>query len=95
MVDRIKLSMRIKNDALDLDIQSNINVALADLKRVGLKPALCVESTDNILIYKCCEFYCKWQFDFNRQGDRFEKAYSSLRDALSLDNEMVGGDENG
>lgn len=90
MLDKIKLSMRISNDALDNDISDNINVALADLMRVGIKATLCVVDTDDVLIYKCCEFYCKWQFNFNQQGERFEKAYAGLRDALSLDNEKIG-----
>lgn len=79
MLDKIKLSMRITHNMLDADIQQNIDACLLDLQRVGID-----SSKDTSLLTKACELYCKWQYDYQQKGERFEKNYNSLRDAMSL-----------
>ena len=82
MLDEIKLAMRIATNALDTDIQRNIDACLLDLKRVGVDI-----SKDNELLKKACELYIKWQYDFQLKGERFQKNYETLRDSMSLDND--------
>lgn len=84
MLERIKLSMRIFHTKLDTDITSNIDACMLDLKRVGISAAIAVATSEDALINKAAELYCKWQYDFNGKGEQFEKAYKSLRDSLSL-----------
>lgn len=84
MLKKIKLSMRISNNVIDDDINSNIDVCMLDLQRVGVHKTIAVKESEDALIYKAAELYCKWQFDYNGKGDKFEKAYINLRDALSL-----------
>lgn len=80
MREKIKLSMRISHNQLDDDIQGNIDACLLDLKRVGvLNP-----DTTDALILKAVEMYCKWQYDFDGKGERYEKAYVNLRIGLGL-----------
>lgn len=84
MLDKIKLSMRIFHNALDSDIKSNIGACMLDLRRVGVHETVAIDSSEDALINKAAELYCKWQYDYNGNGDKYEKAYNNLRDAISL-----------
>jgi len=84
MLDKIKLSMRIFHTMLDTDITSNIDACMLELKRVGVDPAIAVSDSEDALIIKAAELYCKWQYDFNGKGDQFKQAFENLRDSLSL-----------
>ena len=81
MLEKIKLSMRITHDKLDYDISANIDACLYDLTRVGVVTS---GKEEDPLIVKAVELYCKWQFDFDNAADRYERAYTALRDSLSL-----------
>ena len=84
MLEKIKLSIRRFHTMLDDDITSNIDACMLDLRRVGISAAIAVSTSNDALIIKAAELYCKWQYDFNGKGDQFEKAYNNLRDSLSL-----------
>lgn len=84
MLEKIKLSMRIYHTALDPDIESNIEVCMLDLQRVGVHESFAINTSKDPLISKAAELYCKWQYDFNGKGEQFMKAYEKLRDAISL-----------
>ena len=84
MLAKIKLSMRIFHNALDPDIESNIDSCMLDLKRVGVSATYADSGTSDALIQKAAELYCKWQYDFDGKGEQYQKAYEKLRDALSL-----------
>ena len=84
MLKKIKLSMRIYHNAIDTEIQSNIAACMLDLQRVGIAKTKAVDTSEDALIYKAAEIYCKWQNDFCGKGEKYEKAYKSLRDAISL-----------
>jgi len=84
MLEKIKLSMRIFHTMLDTDITSNIDACMLELKRVGVDPAIAVSDSEDALIIKAAELYCKWQYDFNGKGDQFKQAFENLRDSLSL-----------
>ena len=82
MLEKIKLSMRIFHNAIDSDIELNIDACMLDLRRVGIHEN--VLKTDDALIYKAAELYCKWQYDFGGKGDQYRQAFEKLRDAMSL-----------
>ncbi len=84
MLEKIKLSMRIFHNVLDSDMESNIAACLLDMQRVGVSEMIAVPSSEDALIGKAAELYCKWQNDFNGKGDQYRQAYEKLRDALSL-----------
>lgn len=84
MLEKIKLSMRIFHTMLDTDISSNIDACMLDLQRVGLSAEVATSGSEDALIVKAAELYCKWQNDFNGKGDQFQRAYENLRDAMSL-----------
>ena len=84
MLDRIKLSIRMFHNVLDLEIKSNIDACMLDLQRVGVNAEIAKNTSEDALIYKAAELYCKWQYDFNNKGDQYRQAYENLRDAISL-----------
>lgn len=79
LLNEIKLSMRLTNNALDDDIKRNIDACLLDLERVGVD-----KSKETELLNKACELYVKWQYDYQLKGDRYQKNYELLRDSMSL-----------
>ena len=89
MLEKIKLSMRIYHNVLDTDFLLNIAACMKDMQRVGISEAIAIDSSEDPLIIKAAELYCKWQNDFNQKGEQFKAAYESLRDALSLNDEYI------
>ena len=79
MLDKIKLALRISHNALDTEIEQNINTALLELSRVGVNP-----ENDNDLVCKCVELYCKFVYDFDGKGESYYNHFCKLRDSLSL-----------
>lgn len=91
MLEKIKLSMRIFHNAIDASIQSDIAACMSDLQRVGVHADAAVDSSQDALICKAAELYCKWQNDFNGKGEQHKQAYENLRDAISLCESYIGG----
>lgn len=84
MLEKIKLSIRRFHNKLDSEIESDLAACMFELKRVGVHENIAVITSQDPLIYKAAELYCKWQYDYNGKGEQFEKAFNNLRDALSL-----------
>ena len=84
MLEKIKLSMRIFHNAIDSDIEANIAACMLDLSRVGVGSGYADVNSEDPLIVKAAELYCKWQYDFNQKGEQYMLAYENLRNALSL-----------
>lgn len=86
MIEEVKTSLRIKSDALNDDISSDIETALLDMSRVGIDVSnvnIKDESTYDALILSCIKFYCKWTNNFLNRAEEWHKAYITLRDSMS------------
>lgn len=79
MVDAIKKTIRISHNGMDEEIADNIEVCRMKLTMVGV---YC--KNNDKLFQKACELYVKWQCDYQGKGERYEKAFYSLRDAMAL-----------
>lgn len=79
LLDDMKDRLRLSSNDLDDDITANISACEAELQRVGI-----VYDETSALIVKAVELYIKWQWDYLGKGDKFEKNFCDLRDALSL-----------
>lgn len=77
--EKIKLALRIRNNALDEDIKKNIDAALLEISRVGVD----IETIDS-LILMCVELYCKYVYNFENKGDKYFENFEKLRNSLSL-----------
>lgn len=80
MLNKVKLDLRITHGKMDADIQDNIEACKLDLKRVGINA---IDDTDPLII-KVVKLYVRSQYNFENEGDRYCKAYESMRDGLSL-----------
>ena len=89
MLEQIKMSMRIFHNVMDGDITKDIAASMKDMQRVGIAKDIATDSSEDPLIEKAAELYCKWQNDFEGKGDKYEKAYKNLRDSLSLCDDYI------
>lgn len=82
-IEAMRKRLRIKTNILDVDIEQNIQSAIAEMRRVGIA----VTDLSKPLVFTCAEFYCKWLMGFEGDGEKYEKAFEKVRDALSLSGE--------
>ena len=78
LLEKIKNSLRIKHNAIDEDIQEQIEACKLDLNRVGIKKI-------NALIIQITKLYVKWHLNYEGEADRYMKAYELMRNGMSLD----------
>lgn len=79
MFDKIKKALRLTGTALDGSLLQNIESCLDDLRDQDI-------DTDKIdvKVEKAVELYCKWQFNFNGEADRYERNYRAMLDQMSM-----------
>lgn len=83
MLDKVKLALRINNDAYDSEITSLINACKRELELVGIASSNFY--TSDYMITQAIILYCKANFGFdNSEADRYQKAYESLKSFLTL-----------
>lgn len=86
LVEEVKLRLRVKSTSFDGgEIQPLIDACKQDLKRVGIN----VDDTDP-LVKQAIVFYCKANFGFSEDSERYRAAYNSLRDSMALSGEYGG-----
>lgn len=84
MLQSVKLSLRISNNALDDDISELIEEARHDLMLSGISSEK-ANDHDDPLIKRAIKTYCKANFGFdNPDGKRFQLSYEMLKQHLSL-----------
>lgn len=81
MLDAVKSSLRIRNNALDLELIDLIESAKMDLSIAGVLKV----NEDDGLIKRAIILYCKANFGLdNKDSDKYQRSYEILRDRLSL-----------
>lgn len=89
MIGKIKKALRISNDFMDDEIEDTVRQCYADMNNKGI----CIYTSDgevresikeDPLVLACQKNYARWQFNFENQAERYEKAYKSMRNGLSL-----------
>lgn len=80
MLEKIKLDLRISHDDMDDDVQDNIDAALAEMARVGIA----LPEEEDALVVRAVKTYCRWQYNFEGEADRYRKAYEDLVSVMSL-----------
>lgn len=80
LTELVRLRLRIKSKDFDEgEIGPLISAAQADLKRVGVDL-----KADDPLLQQAVVLYCKANFGYSEDSDKFKLAYEGLRDALAL-----------
>lgn len=80
LIDDIKLSLRIKNTAYDKEIQDLIDACKIDLNIAGVEE---VDETEP-LTAQAIKLYCKGNFGYDENSDKFQQAYESLKTVMAL-----------
>ena len=89
MLEKVKLSLRINNNAYDSEIEILINACKRDLELVGIASSNFYNS--DYMITQAIILYCKSNFGFdNSEAEKYQKAYESLKSFLSLCPEYKG-----
>lgn len=83
VLDRVKLAMRYRNNMFDTEINGLTDACKADLVRLGVKETLIVSTDETIVHIMTC--YCKWQLNYQGDGEKWGNLYRELRQDLSLD----------
>lgn len=87
LCDEMRARLRIKSQAFDVaEIQPLIDACKADLARVGI-----TAGESEPLVKQAVAFYCKANFGFSEDSERYQRAYESLRDCMALSGDYGGG----
>lgn len=90
MLDRIKLSLRIKNNAFDSEIKDLIDAAKMDLKIAGVEKIEIDDEEEKLiivdpLIVRAITMYVKANFGWdNPDSEKLQQAYLMLKQHLAL-----------
>ena len=83
MLEKVKLALRYKNNLFDEEIKMYIEACKNNLALSGIyKERITVDDDSAVNVVIC---YCKWQLNFQGQGEKWEKVYKDLKTALALD----------
>lgn len=81
MLEKVKLSLRIKSDAFNTEISEMIEAAKLDLSISGINK---INEADP-LIQQAIKTYCKANFGLdNKDSEKYQKSYNMLKEHLSL-----------
>lgn len=81
MLEKVKLSLRIKHSKLDDEINDLIEACKIDLSISGVRK---IEETDPIII-RAVIIYCKANFGLdNKESEKYQKSYDLLKQSLTL-----------
>lgn len=80
MVEKIKLALRIKNDAYDDEIQDLIDACKVDLSVGGVETV----DDDDALISQAIKLYCKGNFGYDENSQKYIDAYEKLKQSMTL-----------
>jgi hypothetical protein len=81
IIEDIKIALRIKNIAYDLEIQGLIDACKIDLALAGI---VTINDTD-ALIKRAIITYCKANFGWNNpEAERLQQSYTMLKMSMAL-----------
>ena len=94
LLDEVKLSLRVKTDAFNEEIQSLIEAAKLDLYNAGINIPEEPEEPDSLL-KQAIKTYCRINFGNYEKAEDLRKAYNSLVIKLQVAEGYKRSGENG
>lgn len=83
MLNKVKLALRINNNAYDNEINDLINACKKELELAGIASSNIKD--DDFMIIQAVLNYCKANFGYdNTEADRYIKIYESTKSFLCL-----------
>ncbi|UZT82142.1 head-tail connector protein [Caproicibacterium sp. BJN0003] len=72
--------LRITSNSLDDEILQTMSACIIDLQNSGVNRI----DTEDFLIQQAIKLYCKSQFGYDKDAEKFSQAYEHLKASLSL-----------
>lgn len=83
LLEDVRVALRVTHDMTDVEIQGYIDMALADMSRVGVRQGLLDAESPNPMVRHAVVMFCKGSYGFdNAEGERFLHAYNVTVTAL-------------
>ena len=79
-VEEVKRNIRAKSSGADQEAKGLIEACLKDLEIAGVY----VTDTKNPLVKQAVKLYCKGNYGYDENTERFREAYAALKDAMAL-----------
>lgn len=90
LVLKVKSRIRAKSNAANEEIRDLICAAEADMKKEGI-----VGTADDPLYLQALVLYCKANYGYDKDTERFSDAYNSLKISMALCGDYKEGAKNG
>lgn len=85
LMKRLRTALRLSSTSFDADeLVPLVDACRTDLSISGVKNT----DPDNPLVLQAIILYCKSHFGFNPDSDKFEKAYSALKNSMALSSDL-------
>lgn len=88
LLDPVKTDLGITHSKKDNDIQDAIETAKQRLSQIGVG----IVSENNKTTVTAIKLFCRYWFNFQGDGERYEESFKSLADAMSKASEFQEGD---
>lgn len=79
-VEEVKRNIRAKSSGADEEVKGLIGACLKDLEIAGVY----VTNTEDSLAKQAAKLYCKGNYGYDENTERFREAYAALKDAMAL-----------
>lgn len=79
-VEETKRNIRAKSSEADQEVKGLIEVCLKDLEIAGVY----VTDAEDPLVKQAVKLYCKGNYGYDDDTERFREAYAALKDAMAL-----------
>lgn len=88
LLDTVKNDLGITHNKRNSDIQDAIETAKQRLSQIGVG----IVSENNKTTVTAIKLFCRYWFNFQGDGERYEESFKSLADAMSKASEFREGD---
>lgn len=79
-VEETKRNIRAKSSEADQEVKGLIEACLKDLEIAGVY----VTDAEDSLVKQAVKLYCKGNYGYDDDTERFREAYAALKDAMAL-----------
>lgn len=85
LTEKMRAALRISSTSgkITEEIEDCINACKADMKNDGVKV---IDESDKLIV-RAITLYCKAEFGYNDQAEKFRKSYDTLKMRLALSQE--------
>ena len=91
MIEMLRAVRVSRSATSEEEVTLLIQAAGADLNRRGVN----IVDPEDPLTKQAIKLYCKGHYGYDKDSERFQKAYEALADGMSLSGDYEGGDQNG